>query len=157
MKIINKIEDKKLQHITFEELANEYKDNDSQKEYLLIHQQEFIEFINNRANNKLFSFGISYAYANLELPKVYDIIFDIKDTTRFWKVKTIVRYAFNYRTLFHTNLWRGHHSHCYIEIVGDVPPIFEELTFEENAHLQIGLTTQYDWEFVKPYLEEIYK
>jgi hypothetical protein len=155
--ILNRIDDKELQSITLKELSLRFQDNNKAQEYFRIHQQEFFEFTSNRTNKKLFSFGISHSYANIELPKVYDIVFDIRDTSRFWKTKTIVRYAFNSRTFFHTDLWRGHHSHCYIEIVGDIPPIFDELTFDENRQLQIGLTTQYDWEFVEPFLKEIYK
>lgn len=149
--ILNKIEDNYLKTASFEELESKFT-NEKQKEYIRIHQQELLEFTKKREEIKLLSLGISHAYANIELPKVYDIVFDINDTTKFWKTKTIVRYAFNYRTLFHTDLWRGHHSHCFIEIVGDIPPIFEKLTTQENSQFKIGLTTQYDWEFVNPFL-----
>ena len=115
-------------------------------------EQEFESFKRDWSSGRLMSVGIGYAYANVQLPKVYDIVFDTKNRDRFWKIKTIVRYAFNYRDLFHTDLWRGHHSHCMIEIVGDVPDIFDELEFNnegERTHHGIGLCTEEDWRYIK--------
>jgi hypothetical protein len=106
----------------------------------------------------LLSIYIHRAYGNIPLPKTYEIIFDVMDTTRNWEVKSAVRYAFNYRDFFHTDLWRGHHSHCYVEIIGAIPPIFDELQDilirDSKEHRGIGLCTRYDWQFIKPYLDE---
>ena len=115
-------------------------------------KQEFNSFLKEKDNENLLSVGISYCYANVVLPKTYDIIFDTRDLTNFWEQKAIIRYAFNYRTLFHTDLWRGHHSHCFIEIIGNIPDIFEELPTNDGGrslHKGIGLCTKYDWQYIK--------
>ncbi len=113
--------------------------------------QEFNSLLQEKDNKNLLSLGISYSYANINLPKTYDIIFDTRDTTIFWEQKTIVRFAFNYRVIFHTDLWRGHHSHCLIEIIGQIPSIFEELPDNsgEVLHKGIGLCTKYDWQYIR--------
>ena len=119
-------------------------------------KQEFESLLRERENKKLLSVGINYSYANIALPKTYDIIFDSRDLTKYWEQKTIVRYAFNYRTYFHTDLWRGHHSHCLIEIIGKIPDIFNELPENNggmNLHKGIGLCTKYDWQFIHPRTE----
>jgi hypothetical protein len=115
-------------------------------------KQEFNSLLRERDNKNLLSLGISYSYANINLPKTYDIIFDTRDTTKFWEQKTIVRFAFNYRVIFHTDLWRGHHSHCLIEIIGQIPSIFDELPDNnggQTLHKGIGLCSRYDWQFVR--------
>jgi len=115
-------------------------------------QQEFALLLNEKDNRNLLSVGINYSYGNVVLPKTYDIIFDKRDLTKFWEQKTIVKYAFNYRHYFHTELWRGHHSHCLIEVIGDIPEIFNELTNSDEGitlHKGIGLCTKYDWQYIK--------
>ena len=115
-------------------------------------KQEFNSLLLDRDNHNIFSVGISNSYAAINLPKTYDIIFDTRDTTKFWEQKTVVKYAFNYRVVFHTDLWRGHHSHCLIEIIGDIPEIFDELPKNDGGcteHKGIGLCTKYDWKFLK--------
>lgn len=115
-------------------------------------QQEFRPLLNEQDNNRLLSVGISYCYGYIILPKTYDIIFDTRDLTKFWEQKTIVKYAFNHGDYFHTDLWRGHHSHCLIEVIGDIPEIFNELTNNDGGrtlHKGIGLCTKYDWKYIK--------
>lgn len=115
-------------------------------------KQEFTSFLKERENTNLLSVGIDYCYGNIILPKSFEIIFDTKDLTKFWEQKTIVRYAFNYKTYFHTDLWRGHHSHCFIEVIGDIPDIFNELPNNDGGktiHNGIGLCTKYDWQYIK--------
>ena len=115
-------------------------------------KQEFGSLLMEKDNKKLLSVGISYCYGYIVLPKTYDIIFDTRDLTKYWEIKTIVKYAFNYRTYFHTDLWRGHHSHCLIEIIGHIPYIFNELPNNDGGitlHKGIGLCTKYDWQYIK--------
>lgn len=126
-------------------------DKHSEREFKSL-QQEFNLLLNESKNNKLLSVGISYCYGYVVLPKTYDIIFDTRDLTKYWEQKTIVKYAFNYRDYFHTDLWRGHHSHCLIEVIGDVPEIFNELPNNDGGltlHKGIGLCTKYDWQYIK--------
>jgi len=114
--------------------------------------QEFKSIIKEIHNENILSVGISYSYANINLPKTYDIIFDTRDYTKFWKQKTIVKGAFNYRDIFHPDLWRGHHSHCLIEVIGDIPEIFNELPKNNGGldmHPGIGLCTEFDWNIIK--------
>ncbi|KFF05355.1 hypothetical protein [Flavobacterium reichenbachii] len=112
--------------------------------------QEYNSLILERDNPNILSVGISNSYANINLPKVYDIIFDTRDLSKFIEQKTIVKCAYNYRVLFHMDLWRGHHSHCLIEVIGDIPEIFDELPQNgTKEHKGIGLCTKYDWEFIK--------
>jgi hypothetical protein len=115
-------------------------------------KQEFGSLLKEKDNKRLLSVGISYCYGDVVLPKTYDIIFDTRDLTKVWEQKTIIKYAFNYRTYFHTDLWRGHHSHCLIEIIGDIPEIFNELPNNNGGmtlHKGIGLCTKYDWQYIK--------
>lgn len=115
-------------------------------------KQEFECLLRDQDNKKLLSVGISYSYANIILPKSYEIIFDSRDLTKFWERKVIVKYAFNFRKIFHADLWRGHHSHCFIEVIGEIPPIFDELPNNGSGngeHKGIGLCTKYDWEYIK--------
>lgn len=115
-------------------------------------KQEFSTLVKEKDNEKLLSVGISYCYGNIVLPKTYDIIFDISDMTTYWEQKTIVKYAFNYRNYFHTDLWRGHHSHCLIEVIGEIPEIFNELPNNDGGltlHKGIGLCTKFDWQYIK--------
>jgi len=114
--------------------------------------QEFKSIIKEVHNENVLSVGISYSYANINLPKTYDIIFDTRDYTKFWKQKTIVKGAFNYRDIFHPDLWKGHHSHCIIEVIGDIPEIFNELPLNNggrNTHSGIGICTEFDWNIIK--------
>lgn len=100
---------------------------------------------------KLLSVGIGYSYANIELPKTYEVIFDTNDFERFWECKTIVIAAENYRKI-HWDLWRGHHSRCFIEILGEIPDIFNELPIwgkGSKTHHGIGLCTKFDWNNIK--------
>lgn len=115
-------------------------------------KQEFSTFLKEKDNEKLLSVGISYCYGNIVLPKTYDIIFDVRDLTRYWEQKTIIKYAFNYGIYFHTDLWRGHHSHCLIEVNGELPEIFNELPNNDGGqtlHKGIGLCTKFDWQYIK--------
>lgn len=121
-------------------------------------RQEFENFKRDYAAGNLHSVGISYAYANINLPKVYDIIFHVGDEVIFQKKKTILKYAFNYRHFFHTDLWRGHHSHCFLEIIGDVPEIFDKIPSHPKESKQlIGLSTEYDWQYVQKNVERFIK
>ena len=113
---------------------------------------EFNSFLKEKENPNLLSLGIGYCYGDIKLPQVYDVIFDTVDRTRYWEQKTIARYAFNYRTHFHTDLWKGHSAHCFIEIIGSIPEIFDE--FPENnggltLHKGIGLCTNEEWFYLK--------
>lgn len=115
-------------------------------------EQEYESLKSDWVNGYLMSVGISYSYSDIQLPKVYDIVFDIENTERFWKTKTIIKYAFNFRTFFHTDLWRGHHSHCLIEVVGDEPEIFNELSENDGGRTtynRLGLCSEYDWQFIR--------
>ena len=115
-------------------------------------QQEFRLLLSEKDNKRLLSIGISYCYGDIVLPKTYDIIFDTRDFTKYWEQKTIVKYAFNFGDYFHTDLWRGYHSHCLIEVIGDIPPIFNELPNNDGGktlHRGIGLCTKYDWQYIK--------
>ena len=115
-------------------------------------QQEFRSLLKEAGNTNLLSVGINYSYGYIVLPKTYDIIFDVRDMTKYWEQKTIVKYAFNYGTYFHTDLWRGHHAHCLIEVIGDIPGIFSELPINNGGislHAGIGLCTRYDWQYIK--------
>lgn len=115
-------------------------------------KQEFTSLILEKNNPNIISVGILNSYANIDLPKVYDIIFDTRDLSKFIEQKTIVKWAINYRDIFHTDLWRGHHSHCLIEIIGEIPEIFNELPQNDGgmtSHKGIGLCTKYDWQFIK--------
>lgn len=115
-------------------------------------EQEYMSLKSDWNNGNLLSVGISYCYSDIQLPKVYDIVFDTKNTERFWKIKTVVKYAYNFRTFFHTDLWRGHHSHCLIEVIGDIPEIFSELPQNDGGrttHHGIGLCSEYDWQFIR--------
>ncbi|MCR4029306.1 MULTISPECIES: hypothetical protein [Flavobacterium] len=113
-------------------------------------KQEFRSLLSERNNPNILSVGISSCYANVTLPKVYDIIFDTRDLSKFIEQKTIIKFAYNFRVIFHTNLSKGHHSHCLIEVIGQIPEIFNELPQNgKGEHHGIGLCTQYDWQFIK--------
>jgi len=130
---------------------NRYK-HFSDEEFLNLNQ-EFKSIINDINNENILSVDLNYAYANVLLPKAYDIIFDVKNPKRFWKQKTIIKCAFNFRDIFHMELWRGHSSHCLIEIIGGIPEIINELpdlTVKDNKfHNGIGFCTEYDWNYIK--------
>lgn len=131
-------------------LKRERYENFTEKEFKRINQQ-FKSIIKEVHNENILSVGISYSYANIKLPKTYDIIFDTRDFTKFWKQKTIVKGAFNYRDIFHPDLWKGHHSHCLIEVIGDIPEIFNELNRNNgglNLHRGIGICTEFDWNHI---------
>ena len=123
----------------------------SDEEFACI-KQEFSSFLKEKYNKKLLSVSIVRSYANIKLPKVYDIVFDANDLSQYWECKVIVKYAFNFRILFHTDLWRGHHSHCFIEIIGNIPEIFDELPLNETevrSYRDIGLCTKFDWQYIR--------
>jgi hypothetical protein len=134
---------------TIDSLKKERYSNYSEQDFTAL-KQEYTSLLLERNNPNILSVGISTSYANINLPKVYDIIFDIRDLSKFIEQKTIVKCAYNFRTLFHTDLWRGYHSHCLIEVLGDIPEIFNELPQNGfGEHDGIGLCTKYDWEFIK--------
>ena len=64
-----------------------------------------------------------------------------------------MKYAYNYRDIFHANLWQGHSSHIIIELIGKPPTIFEELPTnhknENNKRTVIGICSESDWEVIK--------
>ncbi|MBF4473220.1 hypothetical protein [Flavobacterium sp. HJJ] len=136
---------------TIEFLKREKYEKHSDTEFEKL-KQEYTNLVKEKDNEKLLSVGISYCYGNIVLPKTYDIIFDIRDLTRYWEQKTVIKYAFNYRNYFHTDLWRGHHSHCLIEVIGEIPEIFNELPNNDGGqtlHKGIGLCTKFDWQYIK--------
>ena len=114
-------------------------------------KQEFESFIRENENPNLISVGIFQSYADINLPKTYEVIFDIKDKNRFWYQKTIIKYAYNYKDIFHTDLWQGHSSHLIIEVIGKSPSIFSELQINHsgNSKALIGLCSKFDWEIIK--------
>ena len=122
----------------------------SDEEFNLI-KQEFESFIRENTNPNLISVGMFKSYADISLPKVYDIIFDFKNKERFWKQKTIVKYAYNYKDIFHCDLWQGHSSHLIIEIIGKPPILFDELQINHmgNNKTWIGLCSEFDWKTIK--------
>ena len=114
-------------------------------------QQEYETLKTDWNLGNLLSVGIAYSYSDIQLPKTYDIVFDKQNPERFWEVKVVIKYAFNFRTFFHTDLWRGHHSHCLIEIIGERPEIFDELPKNDGGrttHKGICLCNKYDWEYI---------
>lgn len=130
---------------------DKYRNSHSDKKFEGL-QQEFRLLLNEKDNKRLLSIGISYCYGDIVLPKTYDIIFDTRDFTKYWEQKTIVKYAFNFEDYFHTDLWRGYPSHCLIEVIGDIPEIFNELPNNDGGmtlHKGIGLCTKYDWQYIK--------
>lgn len=64
--------------------------------------------------------------------KFMKFIFDLHNKDRFWKQKTIVKYAYNFKDVFHADLWRGHSSHLIIEVIGKPPELFEELPIDHK-------------------------
>lgn len=116
-------------------------------------KQEFKSFVREHENPNLISVGMYRAYADIHLPKVFEIIFDFHNKDRFWKQKTIVKYAYNFRDVFHADLWQGHSSHIIIEVIGKPPSLFEELpinhkkTSDKKAIL--GLCSENDWEAIR--------
>ncbi|PPZ92784.1 hypothetical protein C3729_01900 [Cloacibacterium normanense] len=132
------------------ELKRERYSKKSDEEFELI-KQEFESFLRENENPNLISVGMYKSYADINLPKTYDVIFDIRNKSRFWYQKTIVKYAYNYKDIFHTDLWQGHSSHLIIEIIGKPPIIFNELNinYKDTNKTCIGLCNKFDWEFIK--------
>ncbi|PKB43044.1 hypothetical protein AX016_1226 [Cellulophaga sp. RHA19] len=129
---------------------NRYPETDEEFELI---KQEFESFIRENKNPNLYSVGMYKSYADMNLPKSYEIIFDINNKERFWKQKTVVKYAYNYRDIFHANLWQGHSSHLIIEVIGKPPILFDELPMnhknEDNKRTIIGICSEFDWEFIR--------
>lgn len=132
------------------ELKRERYPNKNDEEFNLI-KQEFESFLRESKKNNLISVGMFKSYADIYLPKVYDIIFDVKNRNRFWKQKTVVKYAYNYRDVFHADLWQGHSSHLIIEVIGQPPILFNELQINHkgNTNTWIGLCAESDWKIIK--------
>lgn len=124
------------------------KKTDSEFETLL---QDFTLFIEESNSSNFLSVGMYRSYANIDLPKTYNIIFDTNDKTRFWKGDIILKYAYNYTDIFHTDLWYGHSSHLIIEANEKFPSIFDELSFShrEKSKTIIGLCCEEDWSFIQ--------
>ena len=98
-------------------------------------------------NNLYMNVVVNYCYANIELPKCYEIIFDIKNKSNFWESKVIIHTSENSRKI-HWDLWRGHSALCQIEFINSIPPIIDELPFNDGGmtqHRGIGLCSKYDW------------
>lgn len=116
-------------------------------------KQEFKSLVREYENSNLISVGMFKSYADINLPKVYEIIFDLYNKDRFWKQKTIVKYAYNYKDVFHADLWQGHSSHLIIEVIGKPPILFDELPLnhikENDKKTAIGLCSEHDWEIIK--------
>lgn len=112
---------------------------------------DFSLFIEEKNSSNFLSIGMFKSYANMDLPKTYNIIFDVNDKTRFWKEDIIIKYAYNYTDIFHTDLWYGHSSHLIIEANEKFPPIFEELSSNprERSKTIIGLCSEEDWIFIQ--------
>ncbi len=109
------------------------------------------EIIDLKKRPNILSVAVDYSYGNIELPKTYDIIFDRNDLSRFWECKTIVLATENSRKI-HWDLWRGHHSRCFIEVLGELPNIFDELPIlgeKTKTYPCIGLCSKYDWKNIK--------
>ena len=137
---------------TIDQLNKNRYPNTSDEDFELI-KQEFESLVRENNNPNLISVGNYKSYADIHLPKVYEIIFDLYNKERFWKQKTIVKYAYNYRDVFHANLWQGHSCHLIIEIIGKLPILFEELPInhnrEDNRKTVIGICSERDWEIIK--------
>jgi len=129
---------------------NRYPQTDEEFELI---KQEFESFIRENKNPNLYSVGMYKSYADMHLPKAYGVIFDMHNKERFWKQKTIVKYAYNYTDIFHANLWQGHSSHLIIEVIGKPPILFDELPLnhkrEDNKRTTIGICSEFDWEYIR--------
>lgn len=124
------------------------KSTDAEFEVLL---RDFNLFIEESNSSNFLSVGMYKSYANIDLPKTYNIIFDINDKKRVWKEDIIVKYAYNYRDIFHTDLWYGHSSHLIIEANKKFPQIFEELSSPplQKSRTLIGVCDQNDWSIIQ--------
>ncbi|WP_133273648.1 hypothetical protein [Hymenobacter radiodurans] len=92
-----------------------------------------------------------YCYADIDLPKFYDYIFELNNPNRYWQQRTVVRHAFLYHHKIN-RLEHGHAMHCLIEFPdNDAPLIFSELPINDGGvtmHSGIGLCTAGDWEYI---------
>jgi len=110
----------------------------------------FLAIEEDAKKENILSVGISFSYADIPLPKTYDIIFDTKHPNKFWEQKIIVRGAYDHQYFFN-ELWSGFSTtHCLIQVVGEIPNIFNELpNGEYSLDFGIGLCTKEDWPYVK--------
>lgn len=95
--------------------------------------------------------GIDCSYANIELPKKYDIIFDLENVDNYSETQTIIHNARN-SGRWHWDLYLGHHSECIIEILGKTPKHFEDVEFLERGkthYYRVGICNKENWEIIK--------
>lgn len=98
-----------------------------------------------------FRVGIDCSYANIELPKKYDIIFDLERVENYSETQTIIHNAKN-AGKWHWDLYLGHHSECIIEILGEIPKLFanvENFESSKTNYRRIGICNKENWEIIK--------
>ena len=92
------------------------------------------------------------AYGNLTLPKTFEVIYNIDNKEQFWEQKSVILAAINYRNCVHWDLWRGHHSHCFIEIYGEAPSLIQQLSPHDQIKKgspRIALCSKHNWQFIR--------
>jgi hypothetical protein len=79
--------------------------------------------------NNFVGFTISHTFNNTQLPIEFDCVFLDNFEGESFFTKVTLRGCFNYRTKFHTMLWKGHSHHGIFEFNGGVPELVHSIKF----------------------------
>ena len=115
-------------------------------------EQDIDHLLSRISKPQVHSLLVYGAYGNLTLPKTFEIIYNIDNKGQFWEQKSVVLAAINYRNCVHWDLWRGHHSHCFIEIYGEAPSLIRQLPPHDQIKKdspRIALCSKHDWQFIR--------
>ena len=150
--ITNKVLTQETQLPTREAILAYYASKENWRNDIPALEQDIDHLLSRISKPQVHSLLVYGAYGNLPLPKTFEIIYNVDDKEQFWEQKSVVLAAINYRNCVHWDLWRGHHSHCFIEIYGEAPPIIEQLPPHDQVvkgSPRLSLCSKHDWQFIR--------
>lgn len=94
--------------------------------------QRGIESIGELGVNNFVGFTITHTFDNTQLPIEFDCMFLDNFESDPIVTKATLRGCFNYRTKFHTMLWKGHSHHGIFEFENGVPELVNSIKFHSE-------------------------
>jgi hypothetical protein len=94
-----------------------------------IFSQKRITRLEELNSDNFVGFTITHTFGDTQLPIEFDCMFLDNFESEPFVTKLTLRACFNYRTKFHTMLWRGHSHHAIFEFESRVPDVVKSIKF----------------------------
>lgn len=97
----------------------------------------------------------TYAYADIAIPRTFDVIFDYNNVDNYVESRFTVVYSFNYAiTFFYLFEWidHGHRHICVLEFENEIPSILNSLPniqVDTSGQIRICFCQKQDFEAIR--------